>query len=79
MSTEKCSLRVELSGETAGSRAVSAVSVDIRGARGAEPFGLRAREKYGEYQVGLLQQRDKQPGSRVGLASPREGPEIQPN
>ena len=34
-------------------------------------YGLGAREKCGEYRVGLYKQRDKQPGSRVGLASPR--------
>jgi len=34
-------------------------------------YGLGACEKCGEYRVGLYKQSDKQPGSRVGLASPR--------
>ena len=54
-----------------------AVSVDARGSeRALSRFGPEAREKYGEYRVGLHNQRSKQPGSLVGLASPREGPEV---
>ena len=34
-------------------------------------YGPGACEKCGEYRVGLYKQRVKQPGSRVGLASPR--------
>ena len=34
-------------------------------------YGPGACEKCGEYRVGLYKQRDKQPGSRVDLASPR--------
>ena len=34
-------------------------------------YSLGVCEKCGEYRVGLYKQRDKQPGSRVGLASPR--------
>ena len=34
-------------------------------------YGPGVCEKCGEYRVGLYRQTDKQPGSRVGLASPR--------
>jgi hypothetical protein len=52
---EKCSLRVELPGETIESESYVILAGDSEGEELVSPVLKRASDAYGEYQVGLTQ------------------------
>jgi hypothetical protein len=52
---KKCSLRVELPGETIGSESCVFVAGDSEGEELVSPVLKRASDAYGEYRVGLTQ------------------------
>jgi hypothetical protein len=52
---EKCSLRVELSGEMIESKSCVFVAGDSEGQELVSPVLKRASDAYGEYRVGLTQ------------------------
>jgi hypothetical protein len=54
-SAEKCSLRVELPGETIGPESCVFVAGDSEGEELVSPVLKRASDAYGEYRVGLTQ------------------------
>ena len=55
MCTEKCSLRVELLGETIEPESFVCVAVDSEGVDRVSLVPKRASDAYGEYRVGLSQ------------------------
>ena len=55
MCAEKCSLRVELSGETIEPESCMCVAVDSEGGDRVSLVLKRASDAYGEYRVGLSQ------------------------